>query len=193
MPGCSHSLSSDTAQQFHIIMWRKECLPDPTSFYISAPWPMCILWAPRATRFWPSWQVLVSKPESFLHPASICSNVSSSDVVLRWPLARKRRCLSMPSCWKKLEGISSCLRESLMHESVCPSSAPCLHSVQTNKRMPPTAVKVKLCLEIWPKCPGLSSGHVKKEGLLHKDNKCFSSLLCVFSRVLIYYKFKDFA
>lgn len=36
---------------------KEDCLPDPTSFYIPASWPLCIPWIlPGATSVWPRWQ-----------------------------------------------------------------------------------------------------------------------------------------
>lgn len=171
------------------------CLPDPTSFFIPASWPTCIPWAPGANRIGPRWQAAnlqtCGTPSSSKHLQQHHNHCYKVQVAPCKEKKRHQHCLSVPSCWeKKLEGISRCLRESLMHGRVCPSSAPWLHPVQRNKRMSPTAVKVKLCLEIWPKLPSLSSESVKKEELLHKDNQGFSSSLCVFCRVLIYHKFK---
>lgn len=168
MPGCSHSQSSDTAQQPHIIVWRKTVSQIPPHF-IFLHHGHCVflesfLGQPAFDR---GGRLLVSKPVSFLHSACICSSVTITALKFRVaPCKEKKRhqpCLSMPSCWKKLEGISSCLRESLMHGRVCPSSAPWLHPVQRNKRIPPTAVKVKMWLQIWPKSPSLSSESVKKK------------------------------
>lgn len=96
VPGINHSLRSDTAQQFHIIMWRKECLPDPTSFFTPASWPTCIPWAPGATRIWPRW-LLVSKPVSFLHPACICTNVTITAVKFRAAPCKENKCINIAS------------------------------------------------------------------------------------------------
>lgn len=104
VPGNSHSLSNDTAQQVHIVVWRKEYLPDPTSFYIPVSWPMCIPWAPGATRIWPGWQAASLQacviPSSSM-PLQQCHNHCCK--VQGGPLETKEGALTLSLCAQLLE------------------------------------------------------------------------------------------